>query len=538
MKRGVWVCLLGGVVLWGCAQEPAPAREAGAEADMGSAGDLAVEDAAAPEGDLEAPVERAVELRVDTRAPVAEVSPRFLSVAVDVAQVVGGTFWDPEGGQGTTGAARVPAYDFSRPRLRLLAGELAPAYLRIGGSDADLTWYDMGDEPAQEAPTGDAWVLTREQWDGVHSFAQALDYEVLFTLNAGPGSRGEEGEWRPENARGLLEYSAQRGYPVALWELGNEINAFRAIHGLGAGLTAQQYTADMGAARALVDELTPEAALGGPSSAFWPLIGESFPIYADFLAQGGELVDVITWHYYPQQSRRCPAAVLLAEPLLMLDPERLAEVDHWAQLVEGVRDEHSPGTPVWLGESGHAQCGGEPGVSETFVSGFWWLDQLGRLARRGQPVVVRQTLSGSNYGLLEDNSLEPRPDYWSSVLWRRLMGPRVLAAAPVEDAGLVAYAHCAQGRPGAVTALLLNLDPEAAASVDFEAGLGLAQERYLITSPELLGQQWWLNGELIQLGAQDAFPALAPVQGQGSLELPPASMAFVVFPQAGAAACQ
>lgn len=79
------------------------------------------------------PVDTNAALRVDTAEPVATVDPRFLSVAVDTAQVVGGRFWSSSGEQEVIGEEEVPEYDFTRPRLRALASHLAPAFLRIGG---------------------------------------------------------------------------------------------------------------------------------------------------------------------------------------------------------------------------------------------------------------------------------------------------------------------------------------------------------------------------------------------------------------------
>lgn len=77
-------------------------------------------------------------------------------------------------------------------------------------------------------------------------------------------------------------------------------------------------------------------------------------------------------------------------------------------------EEHA--TDVGLGETGHAQCGGQPGISENLISSFCWLDPLGKMARRGQPVVVRQTLLGGDDQLLDEETLEPTPDDWASLL--------------------------------------------------------------------------------------------------------------------------
>ena len=154
------------------------------------------------------PADTTAQLTIDTSAPAATIDERYLSFAVDTAQVVGGLFWSAEPVAQLIGQERVPVYDFSRPRLRALAAELAPAFLRIGGSDADRVLYDMSANPIDEdqIPEGFEFVLTAEQVDGVFEFAKALDFSVMFTLSAGPGVRDEQGDWTPDMARVLLDY--------------------------------------------------------------------------------------------------------------------------------------------------------------------------------------------------------------------------------------------------------------------------------------------------------------------------------------------
>jgi heparanase 1 len=432
--------------------------------------------------------------------------------------------------------------------LRRLARELAPAYLRIGGTAADKVFYDLSAAPLSRPPAPYQAVLTRAQWDGVNAFAAALDYRVLFTLNAGPGPRDANDVWQPDNARALLEYTRTKRYPVALWDFGNESNAYPVTMSLGYRVGASALARDVAAARALVSATTPGALLAAPSSAYWPVIGEFLPIYEDFLAAGGgESIDVVTWHYYPQQSRRCLFATRRASPNRMLDPATLNEVDAWASRVEAERDAHAKGKPVWLGESGNAQCGGEPGVSDAFVSGFWWLDELGRMARRGQPVLVRQTLSGSNYGLVDEDTLAPRPDYWTAVLWRRLVGARVLDASAGEDSLLRIYAHCTRAgapdaTPGAVTVAVVNLDPASGVSLVLDA-FGETADVYELSSRDLASSEIRLNGAPLAAEDDGAPPPLPPrivhrCAGGLRAHFAPATYGFVVLPDAGAAACR
>ena len=487
------------------------------------------------------PADTTAQLTIDTSAPAATIDERYLSFAVDTAQVVGGLFWSAEPVAQLIGQERVPVYDFSRPRLRALAAELAPAFLRIGGSDADRVLYDMSANPIDEdqIPEGFEFVLTAEQVDGVFEFAEALDFSVMFTLSAGPGVRDEQGDWTPDMARVLLDYVSSNEYDVTLWELGNEWDRFPII--LGVPATPEMAVREFAAARTLLEDFYDDFMLGGTSSAYWPSIGELIPMYGPFMELGGgDSLEVITWHYYPTQSER--GGVLRTdpwEPGIVLLPEQLDIALKWADEVASYRDMHAPGMPIWLGESGHAQFGGQPGASDRFEGTFWWLDQLGALARRDVKVSVRQTLSGSNYGMIDDVTLDPRPDYWASVLWRRLMGQRVLdvGRTAVDDQVRV-YAHCSRERVGAVTVLAINLDSENSVRIDMDGISNTEKELYLLTSNGLDSSDLILNGTLLR-DDNGVLPPLDPSQiGRRPADIPPHAMAFIVYPNADAAACQ
>jgi heparanase len=463
-----------------------------------------------------------VRVRIDPQHLAAEVDERFLSFAIDTAQVVGGEFWAPPSeAQGLLRTSAVRRYDFARPRLRRLAAALAPAYLRIGGTDADRTAYF-------EAGRGARWVLTRERWDEVNEFARALDLRLAFTLNAGPGARDGDGNWDPASARALIAYTREKAYPVDVWELGNEVNAYPVIHRMW--LSADRYAGDLRQARQLISSVG-SGRLAGPASAFWPILGELRPFSRPVLERAGAAVDVVSWHYYPQQSHRCPVATRRASPR-MLRPDRLADVDKWAAKVEEAA-RAAPGATIWLGETGGAQCGGEPGLSDSFADALWWLDELGRVARRGHAVVVRQTLSGSDYGLIDDKTLEPNPSYWASWLWRSLMGRRALAVTTEPEApALRAYAHCLRGgTPGAIVALLINTGSESV-----EVTLPGKASLLRLEADGLGSRRVRLNGAPL-IDADGNPPALSPVPTDGTISVPPLSIAFALIDDAAAPAC-
>ncbi|NJK31642.1 MAG: hypothetical protein HC927_04070 [Deltaproteobacteria bacterium] len=436
--------------------------------------------------------EDAAWVEVELGAAVNEVDERYLSYALDTDKVV------------------YQQFDFERPRLLALTAELSPALLRIGGTRADQVYYDMSDTPLAEAPSGYERVMDRATWDAACDFAEALGVEMLFTINAGPGPRDDQGQWIDAQARELIEYTIARDCPVTVWEFGNEIGAFGLEHNYP--LDGEQYAADFAVFAALVDEIDPDARTAGPASMYWPLEGEIFvPIIEPLLAMQGELVDIATWHYYPQQSSSCPVATRgVDKPLFPLG--WLDTIETWAAEVEGYRATHAPNAEVWLGETGHAQCGGEPGISNTFASNFWWLDQLGRMALRDQPLAIRQALSGGAYNLIEDSMLEPAPDYYASVLWKRHMGPEVLAVQ-LQNApeGLLAYAHCDVASDGAVVVLVINYDASASVPVafldgtlEFEAGITDVAQPIVLVALEAALEEHVEDGALVALpqGAQ------------------------------------
>ncbi len=517
MSRRV-TCVL--VLALGCADDGA------ASTDPNSTGPNSTGDSESESGAVETTTESetgdppipddAIWIEIDRDTPIAEIDERFLSFALDTDKVVHQHF------------------DFARPRLLELTSALAPALLRIGGTKADRVYYDLSGMPVSAAPDPFVDVLDRSIWDATCEFADALDLQLLFTINAGPGPRDANELWVDEQARGLIEYSVAQGCPVEVWEFGNEVGSFGLEHGLS--LSGAEYAADFSVFAALVAELDPQALTAGPAAAFWPVEGEvPIKIIPDFLANSGELVDIVTWHYYPQQSSSCPIASRpIGDPI---PPQSwLATVDEWAANVEALRDADAPGAAVWLGESGHAQCGGEPGISNTFASSFWWLDELGRIAVRGQPIVVRQALSGGAYNLIEDSMLAPAPDFYASVLWKRHMGVGVLATTAQDGPQtLHTYAHCDVANPGGVSLLAINYAESEIAIALLDATTSF--EASVVTAENITATEIAVNGVPWSADEDGVVPVPAAISGVGSLTLPPLSYAFVRMPDLGASAC-
>ena len=199
-----------------------------------------------------------------------------------------------------------------------------------------------------------------------------------------------------------------------------------------------------------------------------------------------------------------------------------------------IRDRFEPGKPIWLTETAQAACGGDR-LAATFLDSFRYLNQLGALAKAGVQVHMHNTLAASDYGLLDEKTYEPRPNYWSALLWHKLMGTTVLDAGSSPSAGVHVYAHCLPGQRGGVSLLAINTDTGKVQSLD----LSLASEVYTLTARNLQDKRLLLNGVELKLGENDALPSLKGIATPaGRVSLPPASITFVSIPGANNANCR
>jgi hypothetical protein len=189
---------------------------------------------------------------------------------------------------------------------------------------------------------------------------------------------------------------------------------------------------------------------------------------------------------------------------------------------------------MWLTETGQTACGGDRWAS-SFLDTFRYLDQLGQLARRNVQVVMHNTLAASDYGLVDEKTLTPRPNYWGALLWHDLMGTTVLDAGSAPSSSVHVYAQCMKGQPGGVTLLALNLSRTEAQAFD------VAQNavRYTLTAADLMDHTVQLNGKGMVLSANGDVPKPMGVPAaKGTLKLPAASVTFLTFAGAGDAACR
>jgi hypothetical protein len=366
--------------------------------------------------------------------------------------------------------------------------------------------------------------LTRLQWRRVIDFAQSVDARIVTSVAVSAGSRDAAGVWTPDRADRLFRFTHSIGGHIAAAEFMNEPD-LAAIGGAPPGDDADAYGRDFWIFSSFMKQAAPEAILLGPGT-----VSEGAAA-SDLLAASASGLDAVSYHFYGAVSERCQGN---ATPDTALSEDWLSRTDRTLAFYKTLRDRLAPGKAIWLTETAEAACGGDPWAA-SFLDTFRYLDQLGRLAKSGVAVVMHNTLAASDYGLLDEKTLEPRPNYWGAWLWRQLMGTAVLDAGVPLQSGLHVYAHCQRGRPGGVAVLVINNDRLAPHALRLPA----PSLRYTLDAASLTDSRIRLNGRVLQLGAADALPAITGIATAADvLAFAPTSITFLAIPDAANAACR
>ena len=394
-------------------------------------------------------------LHINTTKAVFTIDDRYVSYTLD--------WWPPTQGCQPWGwgpHANVLEVDLDSPKLRTLVSALGPSILRIGGSLDKVVEYEIPSEGVfcsshnQNSSKDRRPCLEASRWDALHEFAGATNSKIVFGLSyPEPDPQNHPGRWDPSQALALLHYSYLQNYSrqTTLYgvELGEELTRYDVNTGAFDNyITAYQECALL--LRSLWGEYNDPTRplLMGPCPGMdWPKLVTWFP---SFLERTKDVLDVAVYHSYNQIA---PGQLYLN----MTIPSGNLSTQHgvspgdtgWqgAAMMDFVTKSHrqpsennanKPPPALWLGEFGPHRGGGGPGnISMTFASSFGYLDTLGTLARLGHSLLARQTLVGGKYELLRCTTgddagygcdLEPHPDYWVALLWRKLMGTSVLEA--------------------------------------------------------------------------------------------------------------
>jgi hypothetical protein len=343
--------------------------------------------------------------------------------------------------------------------------------------------------------------------------------------------------WTPVEAEKFLRFTHNAGGTIAAAEFFNEPN-LAAIGGAPKGYDAAAYGRDFKVFRAFIQKTDPDIKLLGPGPVGEGRVLGRMPAglrSEEMLQAEGPGLDAVSYHFYGAVSQRCVSMgpAFQTTPDVALTRDWLFATVKEAEFYGNLRDRFEPGKPLWLSETAEAACGGNPWAA-SFIDSFRYLNQLGALAQHGVKVVMHNTLTGSDYGLIDRDTLTPRPNYWAALLWRKLMGTTVLDPGTPPTPNLYLYAHCLAGHAGGVALLAINADRTATQQLK----LPKASTRYTLSAADLLGSQVQLNGTGLVLAENGGLPEMQGVhQPRGSVLLAPASITFLAIPNAKNPSC-
>lgn len=160
---------------------------------------------------------------------------------------------------------------------------------------------------------------------------------------------------------------------------------------------------------------------------------------------------------------------------------------------------------------------------------------MGLLAKTGHSVVVRQTLAGMTCGMVEEQTLVPKPDYWNSLMWRRLMGQAVFDVRKSGDNAekLRIYDHATRSAKNGFAVLAINLDHERPAQVFLPDFKGRPFSLYRINGTTIVGKEVQLNGQVLKVVDDQTLPEIKGFPRAASdnpqIAINPLSYVFTVF---------
>ncbi|XP_066976946.1 heparanase-like [Macrobrachium rosenbergii] len=486
--------------------------------------------------------------KVAVLGDLREVSPFYLSVAVS-SQITKDSL----------------IIDLAKSKKFVtLAKELSPAILRVGGSSANFLTYDPSSESGHESGARKTdfnddyeadendftnFTITAEDLRQLKEFADSASLTILFDLNQ--FYRTPENTWDFSNALEIFKDSNDN----FKWQLGNEPNSY--YYNYKYNFTGTMDAHDYLSLRTQLEKHFDNPEIIGPdvtNPRFRKLSvedeeeanGLQMKFLNEFLESLKELkmsLTAVSWHHY-----YLPGVNVTVEDYTSLET---LDMLTWQipQAVE-LRDKYCPGTPLWLTETSSSVGGGAMNFSNTYIAGFLWLDKLGLAAVEGIDLLARQTLYQKRYALINDikKDFKPNPDYWLSVLYKRLVGVKVLDIA-TEGAPKTTrlYGHCQKPgsmsyKPGNVVIFGVNVDHSRSSRVTFDKmSPDHSIQQYLLEPPDNFIQSGdvMLNGKLLEMTSDEELPDLDPhlLSGQ-ELEIPPLSFGFWVVVDAHVQDCE
>ncbi len=503
-------------------------------------------------------MKRIIKLKAVNLKKIRTVDERLVSYNIEMTEITGGTFWKsytPEQIAGTEKFPMIsnlkditvmanlmqyyPPVNLYNKRLRELAGELGPAWVRVSGTWATKTYYDFEGNTDGHAPEGYQSILTKEQWIGVLDFVKAVDGKLLVSVSNCAGDHPGGGPLNLTQAKKIFDFSHDYGRDIDAVEFMNEPNMLE-MSGAPTGYTPSDYARDQDILYRWIKEHYPDCLLVGPCSTGDPsLVSDNTKgigagigsltktCTTEELLNGTEIkLDVFSYHYYNGASERIASIMPDAHwsAKLAHTDDYLSVAPDTARSYAALRDRYVPGGQLWVTESGDAGGGGDTWAS-TYLDVFRTLNELGSYAQITDGVIFHNTLASSDYGFLQHGTFEPRPNYYAVLLWNRLMGTMVYECGNPDMENAHIYCHSRRDGKQGFAYLVINNSLEDSLIVEIPK----ETDCYSLGSDGMRSSVMKLNGVELTLSDTTELPNIQPKKLETEeIALAPGSCTFFV----------
>jgi len=373
--------------------------------------------------------------------------------------------------------------------------------------------------------------------------------------------RGSNGAWNTTDAVGLMSYAAKKGYAdrMGAWQIGNENPGITNGNQMGIDFLTLQ---NLAKSYSLPDTIIGPSSIGTPLDwfqAYWKATYGKLAMFSYHIYAGTNCKDLSGEQFVARKTYN---------GFLGAIRNMVKERDQYM----------APTTGLLVEETASQSLGGCANMSDRFLDGFYWMTVMGWPGENGLTQINRQDVAGWSFLGLKSNymlagppgwtkgsaELTPHPDWYSTVLWKQLMGNTVLNFKVGGDANIetmvTIHAWCTPpkfAKAGSVTisyvvgsanSYTLNVPTLASLVPRIEFTLTSSAQEY--ESPvegaalpsSLFDDAIYLNGKLMTVDAMGRLPQY-PIQGK-TVNAPapapvllPYSYGYIVFPDAGVAAC-
>jgi len=394
----------------------------------------------------------AVKVQVDPGVKLRQIAPEFIGFGYETSAVAQTNYFSP-----------------ANSSLVQLYRNLGPhGLIRIGGNVSDHTRYEP-DGVSTPHTEREVTVINRARLADLAGFARATGWRVMWGLNLGTGS--------PEAAAQEAVAVAQAlGDRLQSFEIGNEVDLQGAYQFKFANF--ESYYSNYLAFKATIRTAWPAAVFSGPD------VAGNLAWLRAFAQHARPEVELLTYHYYRTGAQTAGATI---ENLLRPD-------EGWRDRLGGLESvSRESGVPFRINEINSFYGGGKAGVSDTFGSALWCLNNMFVLATFGCDGVnmetdVNQLGFISHYSPVVHDaamSCQARPEYYGMLAFA-LAGRGDLIQCHRDQAEFNLNVYATRDGHGSVwiTAINEEVARDAALEVAMPSGYSKAQV-FRMTAPSV-----------------------------------------------------